>query len=61
MDKLHSYIGWIGRIHEFRDQIHERYKQAKEENPDNVIGLIKKLVQGDKENEDDADYSHIHR
>lgn len=60
MDKLHSYVGWIGRLHEFRDQIRERYNQAKEENPDNVIGLIKKVIQGDKENED-VDYSHIHR
>lgn len=60
MDKLHSYVGWIGRIHEFRDQIRERYNQAKEENPESAIGLIKRLIQGDKEN-GDVDYSHIHR
>lgn len=60
MEKLHSYQGLIGRVHEWRDQLRERYTNWRQENPESGIELLKKTIQTDKSN-DDADYSHIYR
>lgn len=58
MEKLHSYQGWGGRMHEWRDQIRERYANWREQHPEPVIELIKKGVRPSPSNDE---YSHIYR
>lgn len=58
MEKLHSYQGWGGRVHEWRDQIRERYANWREEHPETVIELIKK---GARPSRSSDEYSHIYR
>lgn len=58
MEKLHSYQGWGGRVHEWRDQIRERYANWREQHPETVIELIKK---GARPSQSGDEYSHIYR
>lgn len=58
MEKLHSYQGWGGRMHEWRDQIRERYANWREQHPETVIELIKK---GARPSPSSDAYSHIYR
>lgn len=60
MEKLHSYQGLIGRFHEWRDQLRERYNSWRE-SPETAIELIKKSIHNEDSKNDDADYSHIYR
>lgn len=61
MDKLHSYQGWIGRFHEWREILRERYSSWRQENPQTIIELLQKQVHGEPSESYDADYSHIYR
>lgn len=61
MDKLHSYQGWIGRFHEWRESLREQYTLWREENPQTVIELLQKKVYGEPSESSDEDYSHICR
>lgn len=62
MEKLHEYQGWTGRFHEWRDGIREKYTNWRNENPGNVIELIKKATADAVRSDDDQnDYSHIYR
>ncbi|XP_055324512.1 proton-associated sugar transporter A [Sitodiplosis mosellana] len=61
MDKLHSYQGWIGRFHEWRESFRDRFSNWRQENPETVIELLKKKVYNESSSCADADYSHRHR
>lgn len=62
MEKLHSYQGWMGRFHEWRQAIGERFTNWRQENPETVLELIKKQVQAKSaDSQDNSDYSHIYR
>lgn len=62
MEKLHSYQGWGGRIHEWRDDIKVRYENWRETHPETLIELVKKTArQQATENSDPDDFSHIYR
>lgn len=61
MEKLHSYQGWIGRFHEWQQSFRERFTNWRQENPENVIELLKKKVYNESSSCADADYSHIYR
>lgn len=61
MEKLHSYQGWIGRFHEWRQSFGERFTNWRQENPETVIELLKKRVISKSADQDDSDYSHIYR
>lgn len=61
MDKLHSYQGWIGRFHEWRESVRERFTNWRQENPETVIELLKKKVYDESANCSSSDYSHIYR
>lgn len=61
MDKLHSYQGWLGRFHEWRESLREQYTSWREENPQTVIELLQKKVYGEPSESSDEDYSHIYR
>lgn len=62
MEKLHEYQGWGGRFHEWRDTIREKCVNWRDEHPGNVIEIVKKAVaDAVKSDEDQNDYSHIHR
>lgn len=61
MEKLHSYQGWIGRFHEWRESFRERLSNWRQENPETVIELLKKRVHSESSSRDVADFSHINR
>lgn len=61
MEKLHSYQGWIGRLHEWQQSFRERFTNWRQENPETVIELLKKQVSNRATTRDNADYSHIYR
>lgn len=61
MEKLHTYQGWGGRIHELRDTIRERYTNWREEHPETVLELIKKGGRTASETQQTDEYSHIYR
>lgn len=65
MEKLHSYQGFAGRFHEWRDDLKAKFANWREDHEgENLVDLTKNLArnaagnaaQGDKE-----DYSHIYR
>lgn len=61
MDKLHSYQGFSGRIHEWRDDIKAKFTNFREAHEgENLVDFARNATnqggQGDKE-----DYSHIYR
>lgn len=65
MDKLHSYQGFSGRLHEWRDDLKAKIATFRENHEgENLVDLTKSIgrktstqgAQGDKE-----DYSHIYR
>lgn len=68
MEKLHSYQGWSGRFNEWRDDVRCRYANWREEHPETLIELVKRVVREQAEartNEaikpGEEDYSHIYR
>lgn len=64
MDKLHSYQGWGGRFHEWRDNARSRYTNWREENRDqNLMDMAKTYARkmSTVETRGDEDYSHIYR
>lgn len=65
MEKLHSYQGWTGRFHEWRDSLRERYASYKEQPiKETLIELVKNGIRADdSENRTDneEDYSHVYR
>lgn len=61
MEKLHSYQGWIGRFHEWRQSVGERFTNWRQENPETVIELLKKQVANRTTERENADYSHVYR
>lgn len=61
MEKLYAYQGWIGRIHEWRESLRERYHNWRQENPETVIELLQNQVYGEPTEHSDADYSHVYR
>lgn len=63
MDKLHSYQGFSGRLHEWRDDIKAKIATFREGHEgESLVDMTKSIArkspggQGDKE-----DYSHIYR
>lgn len=62
MEKLHAYQGWGGRFHEWKDDLRARYDNWREEHPETLIELVKKVAteQADHGGATD-DYSHIYR
>lgn len=63
MEKLHSYQGWGGRFHEWRDDLRARYDNWREEHPETVIELVKKVAREKAAYSGEAtdDYSHVYR
>lgn len=66
MEKLHSYQGWSGRIHEMRDDIRTKISTWRESHEgDNIVDLTKnyarKISTGRHESGKDDDFSHIYR
>lgn len=65
MEKLHSYQGWTGRFHEWRDSLREWYGNCKDKPiKDTLIELVKNGIRADDaENGSPAtqDYSHVYR
>ncbi|XP_031631214.1 proton-associated sugar transporter A [Contarinia nasturtii] len=62
MEKLHSYQGWIGRFHEWRESFRERFSNWRQENPETIIELVKKKVYDESStSHGHADYSHLYR
>lgn len=60
MEKLHSYQGWSGRVHEVRDDIKAKITNWKESHAgENIVDLTKNYA-GKSETRSD-DYSHIYR
>lgn len=56
MDKLHSYQGFSGRLHEWRDDLKAKFSNWRDDREgDNLT------KQGGKGGADEADYSHIYR
>lgn len=61
MDKLHSYQGFSGRFHEWRDDLKARYANWREDHEDeSLVDLTKNLARGASQGDKD-DYSHIYR
>lgn len=61
MEKLHSYQGFSGRLHEWRDDIKAKFARFREDHEgENLVDFARKAAsqggQGEKE-----DYSHIYR
>lgn len=63
MEKLHSYQGWTGRFHEWRDSIRQKYSTWKESHPETGIELIKKVIkrEDNRSINTENDYSHVYR
>lgn len=66
MDKLHSYQGWSGRCHEWKDDVKSKYSNWKEEHPENVLELVKNKIKRQPgmengHNNTENDYSHVYR
>lgn len=59
MDKLHSYQGFSGRLHEWRDDLKAKFSNWREDREGD--NLTKQLGQGGKGGAEEADYSHIYR
>ncbi|KAG5666200.1 hypothetical protein PVAND_017617 [Polypedilum vanderplanki] len=65
MEKLHSYQGWSGRVHEIRDNVKAKISSWRENHEgDNIVDLSKdyarKISKGQSETGKD-DFSHIYR
>lgn len=69
MDKLHSYQGMTGRIHEVRDDLRTNYTNWRDQHPGSFIQLVKNAVYtepGDGKDTDigsskEIDFSNIYR
>lgn len=67
MDKLHSYQGFSGRFHEWRDELKAKYANWREDHEgENLVDLSKALARNAAGNSaqggnDKEDYSHIYR
>lgn len=63
MEKLHSYQGFGGRLHEWRDNVKAKIANWREDHEgENIIDLTKSIAQGrDGGVADKEDYSHIYR
>ncbi len=64
MEKLHSYQGWGGRFHEWKDDLRTRYDNWREEHPETLIELVKRVTREQAEQAGGGatdDYSHIYR
>lgn len=63
MEKLHSYQGFSGRFHEWRDDLKAKYANWREDHEgENLVDLTKSLARNSAQGGDDKeDYSHIYR
>lgn len=63
MDKLHSYQGFSGRFHEWRDDLKAKFANWREDHEgDNLVDLTKNIARNTGQGSDDKeDYSHIYR
>lgn len=63
MEKLHEYQGITGRLHQWRDNIKEKYSSINQENSTNIFEKAKNtaLDQLKGNASANADYSHIYR
>lgn len=65
MEKLHSYQGWSGRVHEVRDDIKSKISTWKETHEgENIVDLTKnyaKKVSTGRRDKARDDFSHIYR
>lgn len=63
-DKLYEYQGFVGRLHEIRDNLRDRFNTCKENHPDGFLKSCKdKLFSTERQGgrKEDEDYSHIYR
>lgn len=65
MEKLHSYQGWSGRVHEIRDDIKSKIATWKESHEgENIVDLTKNYAKNKATGRSDKgrdDFSHIYR
>ncbi|ERL87048.1 proton-associated sugar transporter A isoform X1 [Dendroctonus ponderosae] len=64
-EKLHQYQGCLGRLHDHRDRVREKYLSWKADNPDGVLQWFKRKFTGAHSDVEEQklhpDYSHIFR
>lgn len=69
MEKLHSYQGWSGRYNEWRENIRVRYSNWREEHPETIFELVKKVARDQghpsagkpSDNDNDNEFAHVNR
>jgi solute carrier family 45 protein 1/2/4 len=65
MEKLHSYQGWSGRVHEVRDGIKSKISTWKESHEgENIVDMTKnyaRKISTGKSDKGRDDFSHIYR
>lgn len=64
MDKLHSYQGFSGRFHEWRDDIRAKFSNWREDHEGESLVDLTKSYSGKAASgggNDKEDYSHIYR
>lgn len=63
-EKLYEYQGFIGRFHEFRDNLRDSFTACKEKHPDGFFKYFKdKMFSREPQSDvkEFEDYSHIYR
>ncbi|XP_075232164.1 loss of visual transmission isoform X2 [Lycorma delicatula] len=66
-DKLHDYQGTLGRVHGWRDKCKERWQEWREQKPDGVQGLVRRVLRKEPQppkeetGPKEEDYSHLYR
>lgn len=64
-EKLYQYQGYVGRLHELRNIIPEKYMLWKENKSQTILGFIRKQITKVKceqnTNGNVEDFSHIYR
>lgn len=66
MEKLHSYQGWGGRLHEWRDAIRQRFGSWREDHAEtSLMEMVKRNMRdqtaANADQTNSNDYSHIYR
>lgn len=65
VDKLHEYEGLLGRLHQYRDEIKERWQNRKSEGNFNIFKIIKNVLYGTptstQQESVQEDFSHVYR
>ncbi|CAG9818040.1 unnamed protein product [Phaedon cochleariae] len=60
-EKLYEYQGCIGRLHQVRDDVREKYHSWKESHPGGFSGWLKEHIFERKQSDRNQDFSHIYR